>query len=324
MVGQTRQHTADSATESVSRALDELKEALPPLENLIEAFRGVLVEKARLKAEISLVQEMHPAVPDPARFEQGVPLASWGDLIDFDGPLWMKAADGLMPSMAKGFPKLAEDIQKLRKALEDDELDPQAFLKAMAEDRSEEMEAAASRINVAPGIMELVLGTVMKPLVEKRAELLKPLITGLLWQRGYCPLCGSMPELAFLRGKEGQKWLRCSLCANEWRFGRLVCAFCDNTDQEKLLTYYIADRDRERVEVCQRCNRYVPCLDLRDRSSEPLLEVAALGLVHLDILAQQKGFLPAAVCAWNQVTDDVMASDFSNAVERRPLEEKAH
>lgn len=303
---QASEYTSDKAAERVSQALDALRNELPPLENIITAFRGVFVEKARLKAEISFDQGTDLALPDTARFEQGVPLASWGDFVDFDDAIWRKAADRLIPAMEKGFPHLTGDIQKLKKALEQRELDPQAFVKVMAADRNEEMEAIASRIKVAPKTIGFVLSQIVKPLVEKKAELLKPLIKDLEWQKGYCPICGSMPELAYLREKEGQKWLRCSLCANEWRFGRLVCPFCENNEREELLTYYVADRDRERVEICQQCKRYVPSLDLRDRSSEPLLDVAALGLVHLDVLAQQNGFLPAAACAWNQVTTEAV------------------
>ena len=308
MVSQVPEYPPEAAAERVSRALDVLKNERQPLENVIEAFRGIFVEKARLKAGISLSQEISLEVPDSLRFQQGVPVASWGDLIDFDHTMWMKAADQLIPAMEKGFPKLVDDIQKLKKALEGGDLDPQNYLKAMAGDRTEEMQATASRIDIASGTIEFVLSHIMKPLLEKKAELLKPLIKDLHWQKGYCPICGSMPELAFLKGKEGQRWLRCSLCANEWRFVRLACPFCGNTDHDKLLTYYIADRDQERAEVCQQCKRYVVSIDIRDRSDETLVEVAALGLIHLDVISQQKGFLPAAICAWNIVTAD----DFSS------------
>jgi hypothetical protein len=43
-------------------------------------------------------------------------------------------------------------------------------------------------------------------------------------------------------------------------------------------------------------------IDLRKCSDEVVLDVAALGMVYLDVLAQGRGFLPVAVCAWNVVT----------------------
>ena len=118
-----------------------------------------------------------------------------------------------------------------------------------------------------------------------------------------------MPELAYLKGEEGQRWLRCSFCGNDWRYVRLACPFCENEEQESLLIYYIAGREQERVEACRKCGRYVVSIDLRGRLDEAVLEVAALGMVHLDVIRQQKGLLPAAVCAWNIVSgDDITAS----------------
>lgn len=75
--------------------------------------------------------------------------------------------------------------------------------------------------------------------------------------------------------------------------------------------------------VCQPCTDHVPCLDLRDRSSEPLLDVAALGLVHLDVPAQQHGFLPLAASACILVTHEGAISSASDiGALQRSLERK--
>jgi hypothetical protein len=40
---------------------------------------------------------------------------------------------------------------------------------------------------------------------------------------------------------------------------------------------------------------------MRKCSGEVVTELAAKGMLYLDILAQGKGFLPVALCAWNIV-----------------------
>lgn len=149
-----------------------------------------------------------------------------------------------------------------------------------------------------------------KPFVERKAGALAPLLASLNWHRGYCPLCGSMPELSFLKEAEGQRWQRCSLCGHAWRFSRLACPFCETDNHENLQLYYIAGREHERVEICNSCGRYVLGLDLRGRIDETVLEVAPLGLTRLDLLAQEKGLLPAALTAWNVVRNqDITSSE---------------
>jgi FdhE protein len=80
---------------------------------------------------------------------------------------------------------------------------------------------------------------------------------------------------------------------------RTACPFCENDDHETLEYFYSAERTSERAEVCNSCKRYIVGVDLRDRVDNVVMDVAPLGLVYLDILAQEKGYLPGAVTAWN-------------------------
>jgi formate dehydrogenase maturation protein FdhE len=85
-------------------------------------------------------------------------------------------------------------------------------------------EIALSR-QTQPLILRFILDQLMKPFSEKSLESMKSLIQNLAWHKGYCPLCGSFPELSFLKGDEAQRWLRCALCGHEWRFMRTKCLY---------------------------------------------------------------------------------------------------
>jgi FdhE protein len=88
---------------------------------------------------------------------------------------------------------------------------------------------------------------------------------------------------------------------SHWRFKRIACPVCGNEDQDQAGYLYAEGRERERVELCRRCGKYLVALDVRGIDQEPVWQVAGLGLVHLDLLAQQEGLVPAARCAWNQL-----------------------
>jgi FdhE protein len=109
---------------------------------------------------------------------------------------------------------------------------------------------------------------------------------------------------------------------------RTKCPFCENDDHNKMEFYFIEDRSHERAEICYQCKRYLVSIDLRKCSDEVVLEVASLGMIYLDILAQGKGFLPVAVCAWNVVSPrDIssFAEPFENydTKEMKGLKEKS-
>ncbi len=296
--------SGDNAVRRITEGLDLLVEEMHPLGNVVQAFRELLVERARFKAELEGCQVSSlRAAPDPLRFERGVPLASIESLIDsIDDTLWAEATERLMPVMVGSFPKIGKELEIIQRSLSQGSLDPRALLKAYVMGNEGRNTAVASRLEVNPQTLAFAVGQVAKPLIERIASHLSPLVEGLFWGKGYCPLCGTMPELAFLQG-EGQRWLRCASCSHEWRFTLLICPFCESENHDDFEIYFVAGREYENVDVCHKCRRYVPTIDQRKWPKPIAREVAAIALMHLDVIAQEKGFLPAAVCAWNIVRD---------------------
>ena len=54
------------------------------------------------------------------------------------------------------------------------------------------------------------------------------------------------------------------------------------------------------MEWCRYCQGYLPVVDLRERSSRPDMDALALGMMHLDIVAAEKGLHPLSPAFWNQ------------------------
>jgi FdhE protein len=286
------------------KSLDHLIKEAHPLGSVIQVFRKLLVERARFKDELRNYAFAPIETTDSSRFERGVPLAVIEDLIDaIDEELWVTGTGRLAPVMAESFPRISKEIEAIAKDLLSGGMDPRRVLKASLAGRSDENATEASRLKVTPQSLSFALGQVAKPLIEILSETLRPLTEGLSWGKGYCPICGTMPGMAFLQGEGGQRWLRCASCAHEWRFVRLVCPFCESGNYEDLEIYYVAGREYESVHVCHKCKRYVLTIDSRNLPEPIAMEVAPLALMHLDVIAQEKGLLPVAVSEWNIVRD---------------------
>ena len=196
---------------------------------------------------------------------------------------------------------MANDIDLMVKALIDGALDAPACLEDLLGGRREEFQGWAEKTGLAPATLSFLFIQLARPFLQRRAQALAAVLEGRSWEHGSCPICGSLPEMAFLMGEGGQRWLRCSLCGHHWRFKRMVCPVCANEDHDELEFFFVEGREHERADYCKQCGNYVVTLDIRGLAEHPVWEVAALGLVHLDVLAQEKGLAPAAHCAWNQV-----------------------
>lgn len=110
------------------------------------------------------------------------------------------------------------------------------------------------------------------------------------WEKGMCPVCGGLPAVACLRGEEGQRHLICHRCEAIWRFARLQCPFCGNTDHQSLGYFTLEDGNPiVRVDFCGECSSYVKSWDIREME-EVLPEYEDLKTIGYDLAAEGEGY----------------------------------
>lgn len=133
-----------------------------------------------------------------------------------------------------------------------------------------------------------------------------------LWQHGHCPVCGALPSIgwlekpaiddknAFLAGGGGKKHLHCGQCGANWKFRRGACPSCgdDNNGTIEILRESGFSHG-ERLDWCTKCKTYCPTVDMREREFPANLEAAALGMMHLDIIAARRELRPLRPSFWN-------------------------
>jgi FdhE protein len=145
----------------------------------------------------------------------------------------------------------------------------------------------------AAELVMTLLRFALLPFLEQVAMQLAPLRTDQPWGRGYCPTCGAWPVLAEQRGLEQLRYLRCGLCASSWEVDRLLCPFCTNRDH--LLLGYLqveGEEQKQRVSTCDACQGYLKLRSTLTPLTTPQLLVEELALVHLDLIAMDKGYMP--------------------------------
>ncbi|WP_333871105.1 formate dehydrogenase accessory protein FdhE [Desulforamulus putei] len=109
------------------------------------------------------------------------------------------------------------------------------------------------------------------------------------WMHSHCPVCGDLPTMAKLAGKEGYRKLYCGRCETEWRYRRIGCPYCkdDNASQASFIT--LEDSKQYRIYLCERCKSYLKTVDERV-CGEVDLFCEDLATVELDRLAQAEGY----------------------------------
>lgn len=277
-----------------------------------EAFReiisrfGLLIGRQReLRSELPLADIGAVAV-DEGRFLGGEPLVAWLDSESF-AAAFKAAAVRIWPVMGVLFTALSESLSGLERRLEDPQwLD--LCLRAVVHGDAEALERAAELAAVSPDFLFTALQGAYAPCIAARKEALLALAPADLWRKSHCPVCGSDPDLStleahpdpseFLMSKSGELWNHCPVCTHHWRFVRMTCAGCGNQDHERMTRFSLPDSPREHIYACEACGQYLPCLDLVDSPGGIDLDLAALGLVHLDAVAQSRGYAPLSPAPW--------------------------
>jgi FdhE protein len=140
-------------------------------------------------------------------------------------------------------------------------------------------------------LLEAITHATLKPYLVSFSRLLSGQIDQDRWKRNYCPVCGGKPDLAYLEGKEGARWLVCSICDTEWLFKRLECPYCKNNSHTKL-AYYTDDDGLYRLYVCEKCKKYIKTIDMRATQRKIIFPVERVITLAIDNQAADEGYEP--------------------------------
>jgi len=140
-------------------------------------------------------------------------------------------------------------------------------------------------------LIDLFIEESLRPELECVAEKYGQVVDKSHWTEGYCPICGKEPKIGEIRnGEEGERYLFCHQCGFKWYFRRIKCPFCGNEEQHSLAYFAVEGEERYRVDVCNKCRRYIKMVDLPNASEEVDLDVEDIATLHLDMIAYDEGY----------------------------------
>lgn len=266
--------------------IDRIKTQRPAAKPALEAYRELVV----------LMKEANPQVGsvdvddrlDRIKAEDGFPLFSRADM-----PLDLESSSRLLKQFITHFAGTKRDDQDgMKKALEvmtsDSEWAGNLF-QAILEADEHEQEQMARSVDLDAATLAFLGTAAMRPAVQALRHAFTDNIPKEKWDAGYCPFCGSQPDMAVFT-KTGERHLHCSLCGEEWRFARIKCPYCSNEDQESLGYFEAEEEEGSRVYFCRSCSRYIKAVDRRVFEEVAPLEIETLATLHLDLLAHEQGF----------------------------------
>jgi FdhE protein len=228
-----------------------------------------------------------------AKLERGVP-AFAGEPIPLPVPVLTPPLLRLCSELASG--GAGEAAEHIRSAIESGSIEAGSLLAASLSRHQEAIRDGAVHRGLAPDLVWLVAELAVSPFAHALQRLLfanaasdEALAAARArWNRGYCPACGSWPALAEVVG--GHRVLRCSFCAAAWELNTYACIYCGESGEAFVTAAPDDERKDRRLEVCVSCAGYLKTVDSAALSPFPLLAIADLETMDLDVAAMERGY----------------------------------
>ena len=272
----------------------------PDLEPAVALQRALLTEIIALADTINRHPLPRLSLPPKylaAKLSRGVPAFS-GEPIPLPVPRLTAALVTLCDALAAGG---AGDVAtRIRAAVEDHSMDAGSLFTASLSRNQTAIRQGATHRGLAPDLVWLVGELTVSPVACALQRTLfatttDPALGGALarWDNGYCPACGSWPALAEV--VDGHRLLRCSFCAAAWELPTYACVYCQEAGEPFVTAAPDEERKDRRLELCSACSGYLKTVDLPELSPFPLLAIADLETMDLDVAAMEHGFTRPAL-----------------------------
>jgi FdhE protein len=280
--------------EQLKEKIDLYKKMNSSSVDMLEFYEKILEAKESFKNKITASPAKISKRLISFHAKEGFPLLAKEDFV-IDIPLSVELFGTISRIGKKTNEKMKKNIQAIEEAIAINALNIRDLLKNFSDDAY--LNKIVGEFDIDLKVLKFFVFESVRPFIKANRESLKSHLDLKNWLKGYCPVCGSLPSMSFLKG-EGQRYFQCSLCELQWPGVRLQCPFCGSSYHKDLHYFYAEGDEAHRVDLCDKCNRYIKTLDSRKIDYDPDLDLEDIVTLHLDLLASQRGFKRALPSLW--------------------------
>jgi FdhE protein len=177
-----------------------------------------------------------------------------------------------------------------------DNLDALSLFRAALCQERDDIAQSAVRCGVDPDAFQAVVALMPVPFLQACN---RSWDTVRDWVEAFCPICGSWPAFAEVRGIEGSRYYRCGRCGSEWHAHGLSCPFCATNNHRDLVRLVPGDpAASSAIEACTKCFGYVKTFNRLQGCLPSAVLLEDLGGVALDLAAIEQGYSRPATAGY--------------------------
>ncbi|MCX5719336.1 MAG: formate dehydrogenase accessory protein FdhE [Nitrospirae bacterium] len=234
--------------EMIKEQITRLKETKPAYMDILSFYEKIITKQADIRPSIVVpLKELEGELKN-LQTKEGFPLINKEDFI-LDIPSSIILFEYLCEIGKNTTDKMEADIHAIEQSMRNGTIEPEELIKRHFDD--DYLDKIARDLEINKALLKFLIHTSIKSSIDVNVDRLKDGLDLKLWNKGYCPVCGSLPQMSGLRG-EGQRYFMCSFCSFKWQGDRIMCPFCENRDHKDLQYFYAEGNEVHRVDVCNK------------------------------------------------------------------------
>jgi formate dehydrogenase maturation protein FdhE len=329
--------------EQIEKTLNRIQKNHPEIEEIIVFYREIVKKQLKVKKNIQLPPIDLIEEKTREKFQKGVPLLELS-LIPDSLEAYEPLAGDLVNLLKKRGPSVTAEMEKIRK---DVMRDAHIFI-SLAQNyllhNWEPIHALAQDHELDIGLLFFFIKSSVKPFVESLAEEITTKCNLPPWSEPSCPICGSLPSLAYLRpaksegrvktpcpvmgiqkgtGKEGMSsLLKKGMASQISPFKSVPIPDSSNDDRDGDSRGKSPQRPLNRFLVCSLCNYYW----LFPRLKCPFCQTERQDALHyfcinsdekgirVDVCNDCKGYIKTIGYEYEPLTEEVLFLEDLNTI----------
>ncbi len=281
--------TQNFTPDDIKQAVEDIKKLKPEYTPMLDLYEKIFIAQENAKKSIKLDEFIIPADKLKHKLNEQFPLVTIPEFT-FDSRVSGKLFDEICGILTTNENELSGPVKQIAGLAADKKIDTGKLFSSFINEDESAFDSIEKEHGTDKRILAFIVFNSLKPSLSVFAQNISVHLenTG-AWEKGYCPVCGSAPELSLFE-ENGKRFMVCGFCGHKWASRRIYCPFCENSNHETLRYIEIEGEEEHRADVCDKCKKYIKTTDVKKttRLVYPPLEYQATP--YIDLLIEEMGF----------------------------------
>ncbi len=281
------------STDDIRKAVSEVKKIKPDFAVMFDLYEKIFIAQEESKKRIHLHDFKLPEDVLSLKLKEKFPLVEISQfVIDIDAS--MELFGRLCAILLDPVNELTEKVKHIAGLVDANRISTGDFFKAFIKGDESVFDKAEDEYDLDKSILGFLIYNSVKPsLTVFSGRVSGYLDNENVWEKGYCPVCGSAPELSVFEDN-GKRSLVCGFCNHKWFSKRIYCPFCENTDHETLQYFNVGNEEEYRVDACDKCKKYIKTIDIKKTTRTIYLPFENQTTPYLELKFSAMGYTPGS------------------------------